>query len=134
MPGRAEQLQKLEGRFQLYEKQHNEVLSDTRKQAILKANAPAAIKAQIDLQTFATSTELKETMSNYMAVQASSSGGPAPMDIGGISKGKDGKGKSGKGKDTKGGHTGKGDSKDKSKAKGDGKGKTGTGKGKGKGP
>ncbi|CAK0876642.1 unnamed protein product, partial [Prorocentrum cordatum] len=69
----AEQFLKLEGRFQLYEKQHNDKLSDTLKQAILKANAPASIKAQIDLQTFASANDLKETMSNYIQLQTSSS-------------------------------------------------------------
>ncbi|CAK0861474.1 unnamed protein product, partial [Prorocentrum cordatum] len=48
----AEQFQILESRFQAREKQHNERLSGRLKQAALKQNAPANIKAQVDMQTF----------------------------------------------------------------------------------
>ena len=128
-----EEAQRLEGQFQMYERMHMEVIPDTLKQAILKSQAPSAIKSQIDLQTYVSAESLRDTMVGYVQLQlsampatSSSSQGPQPMDIGAVWKGKSsGKG----GHDTKGKSKVKGKDKQKGKdqkgGKSDGKKKTG---------
>jgi hypothetical protein len=105
-----DEVQRLEGMIILYERTHSEVLADSLKQALLKLNAPAQIKAHVEMQTFTTSVELREALSGYVALrQASAPPGlqeAVPMDVGAFGKGGKGKeqpglkggGKGGKGK------------------------------------
>ncbi len=89
----------------------------------MKSQAPLAIRAQIDLQTYANADILRDTMVGYVQLQlaatttyggaSSSSQGPQPLDIGAVWKGKS----KGKGHDSKE----KGRVKDKDNQKGTGK-------------
>ena len=122
-----EELERFEGQVRRYELTYNEPLADSVHQALLKSNAPAEIKTQVELQDFFSATELYTALIgfvrtrdsySYAAGGASSASGPAPMEVGGITKGKgkkggwkgkekgkSDKGAKGKGKDKSGGKT-----------------------------
>ena len=102
----VEELQKFEGQVIRYESQFSEILPDALHQALLKSNAPAAVKTQVDMASFTTASELTSALMQYAQVQLTvagrpeqSSGSGDPMDIGWVGA----KGHKGKSKDTKGG-------------------------------
>lgn len=110
------ELQKFEGLVQTYELRYGEVLPDALHQALLKNNTPAAIRAQVELATFASARSLKDALIGYVQVQLAAGGGakdePVPMDVGYVG------GKGGK----KGAKNGKGKSSGKTKKDGGKKG------------
>ena len=134
-----EETQRMQSAVLLYESTHNEILPDSLRQALLKSNAPQELRRQLELATFPTVKELRETISGFVVNQSMSKGASSlssgAMDIDYIGKGK-GKFDWSKGAWSKGGK-GKGDPKGKgkgdSKGKGAGKGLKGPGKDAGKG-
>ena len=124
MKGFEEELEKFEGNVRRYELTYNELLADSVHQALLKSNAPAEIKLQIEFQDYFSANELYTALVGFVrtrdsyAYDAGPSTGPAPMEVGAIMKGKGGK---------------KGGCKGKDKGKIDNKGAKGKGKTKGVG-
>ena len=115
----VEELQKFEGHVIRYESQFSEILPDALHQALLKSNAPAAVKTQVDMASFTTASQLTSALMQYAQVQLTvagrlehPSGSGEAMDIGWVGtkgcKGKKGKestkgnGKKGKGSTKKG--------------------------------
>ena len=103
-----DEIEKLEANIKRYEGAHQDIIADTLVQAILKQNDPDAIRSQVELQTFQSTSLLKETLIAYttgklnsMLNQSSASTGPTPMDVSAFGKGYQKgrmKGKKGKGK------------------------------------
>jgi len=117
----VDELERLEGQIKRYENTHSEIVSDSLAQALMKSNAPAEIRTNVELQTFPSAAALKEQLVAY--AQPLLSKNPTPMVIGGVKGGKKGK----KGKDSKGkwGKSNKSkDGKFKGKQFGSGKGKS----------
>jgi len=125
-----DEMEKLEAAIRRYEGTHSEVVADTLIQAILKQNAPEAIRPQVELQTFQSVALLKDALVAYTTGKLSAMGNSssaqqaAPMDVSAFEKGFE----KGKMKGAKGKSKGKGKSKDAGK-----KGKGGESSGQAKG-
>ena len=132
-----DEVMKFESAVLTYERTHTEIFPDTLHQALLKANAPAELRGQVEMQSYATARELREVMSAYVVSQLATKGksavsapqsaglpGASPGDmevdyITGKKGGKKGGGKGGKsGKDQKGKGKAKTDGKTKGAKKG----------------
>ena len=104
-----EELQSFQGMVKRYETLYSEVLPDSIHQALLKSNAPAEIKTQVELTTFLDANELANTLVSFtkarmvsagptLAAQSSKASSPAgasdpnAMQVDYIGKGPKGKG------------------------------------------
>ena len=97
----TEELQSFEGAVLRYENQFSEILPDALHQALLKSDAPASIKTQVDVASFQTAVALKDSLMQYAQVQLAVAGrneqqsDSSPWTYVGWVKGVQGKGKDG---------------------------------------